>query len=94
MTAVFVFRRKRLITIEFLNANRLDEIQVYIGDINFLKRRLFRYESASALQITKQYFQIQIISCNRSVRMSAHGGVIFKKLHENIRDVTNLVQIH
>ena len=61
-TAGFKLRRKRLIAIQFFDPDAFDEIEIDIGDVDLIERNIARHKMTAAFQITKQDFQIVIVS--------------------------------
>ena len=88
------FRRKRLITVQLLNSDGLDKVQVNIADVDLIEGSIGWDKAAPALDIAKKNFQIQIISGDGLVRMASHRGMILQKLHKEIWRVVDLIQVH
>ncbi len=83
-----------MITVQFFDFDVFDKLQVHVCNINFLKRRIGWNQASAPLQIAKEYFEIVVISGDCEIRMAAHRGVVFQKLHDDIGNVVDLIQIH
>ena len=88
------FRRKGLITVELLNFDRLEKVQVNVRDIDLIKWYAAIHQMSSAFEESQKDLQIQIIGHHSAIRVSAHRGMVFQKLQHDIRNVIDLIQLH
>ena len=81
MAGSLIFGRKRLVAVQLFNFYGFNEVDIDIGDVDLVKRRPGINQASAAFQITKENFQVKIVSGNSFVRVAPYGGVIIQKLH-------------